>query len=136
MIAFRDATAARLGLNLNVHINEEGLEQGVNPIASGSAQHTHVMKTLALKQALDRHGIDAAIGGARLTKRRCDAFGSGHSAAVPYLGALSPTPAPSRTSSSSYTPAAFRNGKGGLSIMTVRRRWNERRRRNTFDVRG
>jgi sulfate adenylyltransferase subunit 2 len=65
MIAFRDATAQRLGLDLVVHINEEGLKQGVSPIASGSALHTHVMKTLALKQALDRHGIDAAIGGAR-----------------------------------------------------------------------
>ena len=65
MIAFRDATAARLGLDLIVHINQEGLKEGVSPIASGSALHTHVMKTLALKQALDRHGIDAAIGGAR-----------------------------------------------------------------------
>ena len=65
MIAFRDATAARLGLDLIVHINEEGRKEGVSPIASGSALHTHVMKTLALKQALDRHGIDAAIGGAR-----------------------------------------------------------------------
>ena len=65
MIAFRDATAARLGLDLIIHINEEGRKEGVSPIASGSALHTHVMKTLALKQALDRHGIDAAIGGAR-----------------------------------------------------------------------
>ena len=65
MIAFRDATAKRLGLDLIVHINEEGLKEGVSPIASGSALHTHVMKTLALKQALDRHDIDAAIGGAR-----------------------------------------------------------------------
>ena len=65
MIAFRDATAQRLGLNLIVHVNEDGLRAGVNPIASGSALHTHVMKTVALKQALDRHGIDAAIGGAR-----------------------------------------------------------------------
>jgi sulfate adenylyltransferase subunit 2 len=65
MIAFRDATAARLGLNLIVHINEQGVKDGINPIASGSALHTHVMKTVALKQALDRHGIDAAIGGAR-----------------------------------------------------------------------
>jgi sulfate adenylyltransferase subunit 2 len=65
MIAFRDATAQRLGLNLIVHINEDGLKAGINPIASGSALHTHVMKTVALKQALDRHGIDAAIGGAR-----------------------------------------------------------------------
>jgi sulfate adenylyltransferase subunit 2 len=65
MIAFRDATAQRLGLNLIVHVNEEGIKAGINPIASGSALHTHVMKTVALKQALDRHGIDAAIGGAR-----------------------------------------------------------------------
>ena len=65
MIAFRDATAERLGLNLIVHVNEEGLKQGINPIASGSQLHTHVMKTVALRQALDRHRIDAAIGGAR-----------------------------------------------------------------------
>jgi len=65
MIAFRDATAERLGLNLIVHVNEEGLKAGINPIASGSALHTHTMKTVALKQALDKYGIDAAIGGAR-----------------------------------------------------------------------
>ena len=65
MIAFRDTTAQRLGLNLIVHINKDGLKAGINPIASGSALHTHVMKTVALKQALDLHGIDAAIGGAR-----------------------------------------------------------------------
>jgi sulfate adenylyltransferase subunit 2 len=65
MIAFRDATAERLGLNLIVHINEDGLKAGINPIASGSALHTHVMKTVALKQALEKYGVDAAIGGAR-----------------------------------------------------------------------
>jgi len=65
MIAFRDATARRLGLNLIVHTNEEGKARGVNPITSGSALHTAVMKTEALKQALDRHGFDAAFGGAR-----------------------------------------------------------------------
>ena len=65
MIEFRDATAVRLGLELIVHVNQEGLERGINPIASGSALHTEVMKTEALKQALDRHGFDAAIGGAR-----------------------------------------------------------------------
>jgi sulfate adenylyltransferase subunit 2 len=65
MIAFRDATAERLGLNLIVHINEEGLKAGISPISSGSALHTHTMKTVALKQALDKYGIDAAIGGAR-----------------------------------------------------------------------
>jgi sulfate adenylyltransferase subunit 2 len=65
MIAFRDAITARLGVELIVHTNEEGLAQGINPIASGSALHTQVMKTEALKQALDKFGFDAAIGGAR-----------------------------------------------------------------------
>jgi sulfate adenylyltransferase subunit 2 len=65
MIAFRDATIRRLGLNLIVHVNEQGLRDGISPFASGHALHTHVMKTLALKQALDLHEIDAAIGGAR-----------------------------------------------------------------------
>jgi sulfate adenylyltransferase subunit 2 len=65
MIAFRDATARRLGWDLIVHVNKEGLAQGVNPIDSGSSVHTRVMKTEALKQALDQHGFDAAFGGAR-----------------------------------------------------------------------
>jgi sulfate adenylyltransferase subunit 2 len=65
MIAFRDETARRLGFNLMVYVNQEGLDQGINPFASGSVMHTHVMKTLALKQALDKYGFDAAFGGAR-----------------------------------------------------------------------
>jgi sulfate adenylyltransferase subunit 2 len=65
MIAFRDETARRLGLNLIVYTNQDGIAQGINPITSGSALHTHVMKTEALKQALDRYGFDAAFGGAR-----------------------------------------------------------------------
>ncbi|HVH79740.1 MAG TPA: sulfate adenylyltransferase subunit CysD [Stellaceae bacterium] len=65
MIAFRDATATRLGVELIVHTNQDGLAQGINPIASGSALHTQIMKTEALKQALDKFGFDAAIGGAR-----------------------------------------------------------------------
>ena len=65
MIAFRDETARRLGLNLLVHTNEEGKARGINPITSGSALHTTVMKTEALKQALDHHRFDAAFGGAR-----------------------------------------------------------------------
>ncbi|MGQ0735741.1 MAG: sulfate adenylyltransferase subunit CysD, partial [Acidobacteriota bacterium] len=65
MITFRDETARRLGLDLRVHINQEGLALGINPFASGSALHTDVMKTQALKQALDRFGFDAAFGGAR-----------------------------------------------------------------------
>ena len=65
MISFRDETARRLDLDLIVHINQEGLDRGINPIASGSALHTHVMKTEGLRQALDAHGFDAAFGGAR-----------------------------------------------------------------------
>jgi sulfate adenylyltransferase subunit 2 len=65
MIAFRDETARRLSLNLLVHVNREGLDRGVDPIGSGSALHTHVMKTEALRQALDKFGFDAAFGGAR-----------------------------------------------------------------------
>jgi len=65
MIAFRDATARRLGLDLIVHVNQEGVARGIDPIRSGSSLHTHVMKTEALKQALDLHGFDAAFGGAR-----------------------------------------------------------------------
>jgi sulfate adenylyltransferase subunit 2 len=65
MIAFRDRTARELGVELIVHVNEEGLEAGVDPVRSGSATHTRVMKTEALKQALQRHGFDGALGGAR-----------------------------------------------------------------------
>jgi sulfate adenylyltransferase subunit 2 len=65
MTEFRDETARRLGLRLIVHINEEGVKRGVNPFDSGSAVHTQVMKTEALRQALDAHGFDAAFGGAR-----------------------------------------------------------------------
>jgi sulfate adenylyltransferase subunit 2 len=65
MIRFRDETAVRLGLDLIVHINQEGVGRGINPIASGSALHTQVMKTEGLRQALDKHGFDAAFGGAR-----------------------------------------------------------------------
>ena len=65
MIKFRDETARNLGLDLIVHINEEGVRQGVNPYTHGSQVHTDIMKTQALKHALDKHGFDAAFGGAR-----------------------------------------------------------------------
>jgi len=65
MIAFRDDTARRLKLDMIVHVNQEGLDRGINPFTSGSALHTHVMKTEALRQALDQYGFDAAFGGAR-----------------------------------------------------------------------
>jgi sulfate adenylyltransferase subunit 2 len=65
MIAFRDETARKLGLNLIVHINQEGVKRGISPITSGSQLHTQVMKTESLRQALDKGGFDAAFGGAR-----------------------------------------------------------------------
>src|SRR3954464_13806015 len=65
MIAFRNRTIERLGLELLVHTNPEGLATGIGPFTHGSALHTDVMKTQALKQALDLHKFDAAFGGAR-----------------------------------------------------------------------
>jgi len=70
MIAFRDATAKRLGLDLHVYVNPEGLKMGINPFTHGSALHTDVMKTQALKQALDAYGFDSAFGGARRDEER------------------------------------------------------------------
>jgi sulfate adenylyltransferase subunit 2 len=65
MIAFRDRRVRELDLPLIVHVNQEGLDAGINPFTHGSAVHTDVMKTAALKQALTRYGFDAAFGGAR-----------------------------------------------------------------------
>jgi sulfate adenylyltransferase subunit 2 len=65
MYEFRDAIVKKLGLQLLVHVNPEGLAQGIGPFTHGSQVHTDVMKTQALKQALDEYGFDAAFGGAR-----------------------------------------------------------------------
>lgn len=65
MIAFREEVTARLGLDLIVHTNADGVRQGINPFNHGSSIYTNVMKTEGLRQALDRHGFDAALGGAR-----------------------------------------------------------------------
>ena len=65
MIAFRDRRARELGLELIVHQNEEGIAAGIGPITHGAGVHTDVMKTQALKQALEVHRFDAAFGGAR-----------------------------------------------------------------------
>src|SRR5580658_5165451 len=65
MIAFRDRRAVELGLDLIVHSNQDGLRAGIGPFTHGSAVYTEVMKTEALKQALDKYGFDAALGGAR-----------------------------------------------------------------------
>ncbi len=73
MIAFRDATARRLNLKLLVHTNQEGIERGINPFTSGSSLYTHVMKTEALKQALNKYGFDAALGGARRDEEKARA---------------------------------------------------------------
>ena len=65
MISFRDEMAKKIGMDLIVHINQEGVDQGMGPFTHGSSMHTDVMKTQGLKQALDKHGFDAAFGGAR-----------------------------------------------------------------------
>jgi len=65
MIAFRDRLPAETGMELIVHTNPEGLAQGVNPFTHGSSVHTDIMKTQALRQALDKHKFDVAFGGAR-----------------------------------------------------------------------
>ncbi|HCE4789684.1 TPA: sulfate adenylyltransferase subunit CysD [Vibrio parahaemolyticus] len=65
MIQFRDYMAKKLGMKLIVHQNPEGLAMNINPFVHGSSKHTDIMKTQGLKQALDKHGFDAAFGGAR-----------------------------------------------------------------------
>jgi sulfate adenylyltransferase subunit 2 len=73
MYAFRARMAEEHGLNLLVHVNEEGVARGINPFDSGSQVHTDVMKTEGLKQALDKYGFDAAFGGARRDEERARA---------------------------------------------------------------
>ncbi|MEL7058330.1 MAG: sulfate adenylyltransferase subunit CysD, partial [Pseudomonadota bacterium] len=65
MIEFRDRKAAEIGMDLIVHSNQEGIEAGVGPFTHGSSRHTDIMKTQALKQALDKYKFDVAFGGAR-----------------------------------------------------------------------
>lgn len=65
MIEFRDKRVADLGWDLIVHVNQDGVDMGISPFVHGSAKHTDIMKTAGLKQALDKHGFDAAFGGAR-----------------------------------------------------------------------
>jgi sulfate adenylyltransferase subunit 2 len=84
MIAFRDSIARELGLDLIVHVNESGVARGISPISHGSEVHTDVMKTQALRQALDNYKFDAALGGARRdeessrAKERVFSFRNGH----------------------------------------------------------
>jgi sulfate adenylyltransferase subunit 2 len=65
MIEFREQTARELGVNILVHINSDGIQREINPFTDGSGEHTHIMKTLGLRQALDKFGFDAAFAGAR-----------------------------------------------------------------------
>lgn len=65
MISFRDQIAVQLGVELIVHVNQEGVAEGISPFTHGSALYTDIMKTQGLRQALERHGFDAAFGGAR-----------------------------------------------------------------------
>ena len=72
MIAFRDETAGRIGMDMLVHVNEEGIARGISPVSSGSAVHTQVMKTEGLRQALDKWRFDVAFGGHGATRRKAD----------------------------------------------------------------
>jgi sulfate adenylyltransferase subunit 2 len=76
MYEFRDRMAKELGLDLIVHVNGDGLKMNINPFVHGSTIHTDVMKTQALKQALDTYGFDAAFGGARRDEERIFSFRS------------------------------------------------------------
>ena len=70
MISFRDEMAAKYGARLLVHTNEDGIRDGVNPFTTGASEYTRIMKTVALRQALDKYGFDAAIGGSRRDEER------------------------------------------------------------------
>ena len=78
VIRFRDETAKRLGFDLIVHVNQEGVERGIGPFSHGSQVHTDVMKTEALKQALNKYGFDAAYGGARRDEEKSRAKENGY----------------------------------------------------------
>ena len=70
MISFRDEMASKYGAKLLVHTNEDGIRDGVNPFSTGTSEYTRIMKTVALRQALDKYGFDAAIGGSRRDEER------------------------------------------------------------------
>ena len=70
MISFRDEMASKYGAKLLVHTNEDGIRDGVTPFTTGTSEYTRIMKTVALRQALDKYGFDAAIGGSRRDEER------------------------------------------------------------------
>ena len=113
MIAFRDRMAHKYGLDLLIHVNEEGLRQGIGPFSHGSALHTDIMKTEALKQALDKYKFDAAFGGARRDEEsRGPRSGSSRSAAPPTAGIRK---ASARNCGTSTTPGSSR-GRASASF--------------------
>ena len=70
MISFRDQTAKEIGIELLVHTNQEGVKDGITPFTLGASEYTRIMKTVALRQALDMHEFEAAIGGSRRDEER------------------------------------------------------------------
>ena len=118
MIEFRDQTAKRLGLDLIVHVNEDGVKRGINPFDSGSSLHTQVMKTEALKQALDKYGFDAAFGGARRdeeksrAKERIFSFRDSIMAGTPRISGLNSGVSTTQVSIKAKASACFRSPTG------------------------
>jgi sulfate adenylyltransferase subunit 2 len=70
MISFRDETAQEIGFELLIQTNREGVEEGVTPFSMGASEYTRIMKTIALRAGLDKHGFDAEIGGSRRDARQ------------------------------------------------------------------
>ena len=120
MIEFRDRRAKELGCKLIVHINQDGLRAGVNPFTSGSRLHTDVMKTQALKQALDHYKFDAAFGGARRDEEKSRAKERVFSLAVSRTSLGPEEPAP-RTLAPVQHPQASRRKFPRLSAVELDR---------------
>ncbi len=130
MIEFRDRMAAESGMELIEHINQEGVEAGINPFDHGSSGYTDVMKTQSLKQALDKYGFDAAFGGARRdeeatrAKERYSPSATSITAGTPRTSVpscgISTTPGSTRASPS----ALFRSPTGPSWISGNTSTWN------------
>lgn len=108
MIDFRDRKVKEYGLDLIVHINEDGVKQGIGPFTHGSAKHTDVMKTQSLKQALDKYKFDAAFGGARRDEEKSRAKERVYSFRDEYTAG---TPRTSARSCGTYTTARLTRAK-------------------------
>jgi hypothetical protein len=138
MITFRDETAKRLGLDLLVYTNPEGLEKGIGPFSHGSSVHTHVMKTEALKQALDKYGFDAAFGGARrdacflsaiptmagIRKTSARSCGTFITPALPRVKVSAPFRCPTGPSSTSGNTSSPKTFRWCRSILPRSARWS------------